>query len=224
MWFPPCSAASFIFIFVSMCGPSWSALATGTYSASSTSRNILPRSGWRCCPPTGFAGDSRLPMSRPRRAPRSLRSLPLSFGGAFCAATSPTTSWVSAHDRFSAIPPLCFRVRHHVRGLLCGGTRQGFCSLHRFPVARHRARGHASLARCRRPRNGISGSCDVLVRLDRDRRTRRNDGRSGCCVVLRTVGALRLAGMGVGNSRPLDDCLCLSHPALVSSLAQLDAE
>jgi hypothetical protein len=28
-----------------------------------------------------------------------------------------------------------------------------------------------------------------------------------------------LAGMGVGNSCPLDDRLCLSHSALVSSLA-----
>jgi hypothetical protein len=33
-----------------------------------------------------------------------------------------------------------------------------------------------------------------------------------------------LAGMGVGNSRPLNDRLRLSHPALVSTLEQRDVE
>ena len=38
--------------------------------------------GLACYPRTGSAGDDRMPMSLPRRAPRSPRSLPLLSGGA----------------------------------------------------------------------------------------------------------------------------------------------
>ena len=54
--------------------------------------------------------------------------------------------------------------------------------------------------------------------MGRDGRARGTDRRPRCCVVRRTFGAIRLAGMGVGNSRPLDDRLRLSHPALVLAL------
>jgi hypothetical protein len=39
--------------------------------------------GLDCYPRTGFAGDDRMPMNLPKRAPRSPRSLPLLSGGAF---------------------------------------------------------------------------------------------------------------------------------------------
>jgi hypothetical protein len=132
---------------------------------------------------------------------------------------SLTTSWVSAHDFISAIPSLCIRVRGHLCGPLRGRTRQGPCSLHRFPFARYRARRYASLARCGRPSDGVSCSCDVLVRVGGDGCTWGTDGRRCCCVVTRTFGAIRLAGMGVGNSCPLDDRLRLSYSTLVSVLA-----
>jgi hypothetical protein len=54
--------------------------------------------------------------------------------------------------------------------------------------------------------------------MGRDGRARGTDRGPRCCVVRRTFGAIRLAGMGVGNSRPLDDRLRLSHSALVSAL------
>src|SRR6266576_2083155 len=154
-------------------------------SASSTSRNISQQSGWRCCPPTGFAGDGRLPTNLLRRARRSPRYLPSSFGGAFCPVTSLTTSWVLAHDVLSPIQTLCIRVRDHVRGPLRGRTRKGPCSFHRFPVARHRARGHASLTRRGRPCDGVSCSSDLLVRV----------GRIGCTWSIRVrLGCRSAAG------------------------------
>jgi len=159
-------------------------------------------------------------MSLLKREPRSLPCLPSLFGGAFCPVTSPTTSWVLAHDVISAIPSLCFRVRDNIRRPLRRRSSQGPCSLHRVPVARHRARGHASLARRGRPCNGFSCSCDLLVRVGCDGRARGFDRWPCRCVVSRRFGTIRLAGMGMVGSRALDDRLRLSHSALVSTLAR----
>src|SRR6478735_10910665 len=131
---------------------------------------------------------------------------------------SPTTSLVSAHDVIRPVWPLCICVRADIRGSLRGRRRKGFGSVHCFPVARYRACRYASLTRRRRPRDGVSGSCDVLVRMGGDGCTRSTDGRPCCRVVTRTFGATLLVGMGVANSCAFDDRLRLSHSALVSAL------
>src|SRR5216683_1365003 len=132
---------------------------------------------------------------------------------------SQITSWVLAHDVIRLVSPFRIHLRADIRGSVRDRRRKGFGPVHRFPVARYRAGGYASFRRCCRRRDGISCSCYVLVRLGGDGRTRRTDGRPCCCVVPWTFGAIRLAGMGVGNSCPLDDRLRLSHSALVSTLA-----
>jgi len=157
-------------------------------------------------------------MSPPKSAPRSLPSLPSSFGGAFCPVTLLTTSWVLAHDVISPIPPLCICVRVDIRGSLRGRRRKGSGSVHCFPVARHRTCRHASFTRRRRPRDGVYGSCDVLVRMGGDGCTRSTDGGPCYRVVTRTFGATLLVGMGVANSCAFDDRLRLSHSALVLAL------
>src|SRR6266403_2875635 len=191
-------------------------------SASSTSRNISQQSGWRCCPPTGFAGDGRLPTNLLRRARRSPRYLPSSFGGAFCPATSLTISWVSAHDVISAIPPFCIRVRDDIRHPLRGRTRKGCCAIHRFSLARHCPCVHASYTRRRRPRDGLPRTGDLLVWLGSNGCTRGIDARLCCRAVTRAVDASHLAGMGMVGSRALDDRVRLSHTSLVSVLTGRD--
>jgi hypothetical protein len=161
-------------------------------------------------------------MSQPKHAPRSLRSLPLSFGGAFCPATSLTISWVSAHDVISAIPPLCIRVRDDIRHPLRGRTRKGCCAIHRFSLARRCPCGHASCTRRRRPRDGLPRTGDLLVWLGSNGCTRGIDARLCCLGVTRAVDASHLAGMGMVGSRALDDRVRLSHTSLVSVLTGRD--
>src|SRR5258705_11429791 len=161
-------------------------------------------------------------MSQPKHAPRSLRSLPLSFGGAFCPATSLTISWVSAHDVISAIPPLCIRVRDDIRHPLRGRTREGCCAIHRFSLAGRCPCGHASYTRRRRPRDGLPRTGDLLVWLGSNGCTRGIDARLCCRAVTRAVDASHLAGMGMVGSRALDDRVRVSHTSLVSVLTGRD--
>src|SRR5258705_5432807 len=161
-------------------------------------------------------------MSQPKHAPRSLRSLPLSFGGAYSPATSLTISWVSAHDVISAIPPLCTRVRDDIRHPLRGRTRKGCCAIHRFSLARRCPCGHASYTRRRRPRDGLPRTGDLLVWLGSNGCTRGIGARLCCRAVTRAVDASHLAGMGMVGSRALDDRVRLSHTSLVSVLTERD--
>jgi hypothetical protein len=50
-------------------GSRWSRAASGGPSGLSNSRNILLRSGWRCCRPIGISGSPRSPRSMHSRAP-----------------------------------------------------------------------------------------------------------------------------------------------------------
>ena len=107
-------------------------------------RNTSQLSDWRCCPHTGFAGDDRMPMSLPERAPRSPRSLPLLSGGASWPVTSRTTSWVLVHDVIGLVPPLCICVRDDIPDPLRGRARKGRCAIHRFSLVRCCPRGYSS--------------------------------------------------------------------------------
>src|SRR5258708_4993421 len=191
-------------------------------SASSTSRSTSRLSDWPCYPRTGFAGDDRMLMSLPKRAPRSPRSLPLLSGGASLPVTSQTTSWVLVHDIIGLVPPLCICVRDDIRHPLRGRPRKGCCAIHRFSLARRCPCGHASYTRRRRPRDGLPGTGDLLVWLGSNGCTRGIDARLCCRAVTRAVDASHLAGMGMVGSRALDDRVRLSHTSLVSVLTGRD--
>ena len=148
-----------------------------------------------------------------------LPCLPLSCGGAFLPVTLLTTSWALAHDVISPISSLFIRVRDNIRGPLRGRPCQGPCSHHRVPLAWHHSRGHSSFTRRRRPCDGVSCSCDLLVRMDHDGRTRGIGGWPCRCVHSQRLDTIQLGRDGVDSSCPLDDSLRLPHSALVSALA-----
>ena len=67
--------------------------------------------------------------------------------------------------------------------------------------------------------DGVPGSRDVLVRLDRHGRARSARVRARCRALARAMDAARLVGLAVGGSRARDDRVRLPHIAMVSTLA-----
>src|SRR4051794_21035946 len=91
--------------------------------------------------------------------------------------------------------------------------------VHRLSLAPRRAAGHASREGYGRPRHGVRGARDILVRLDRDYGTRGAGGGRCGCDTARDQGAAGVVGVGVAAAGARHDRVHLPYATLVPALA-----